>query len=151
VLDLSKIESGRLEIELIPFDPRRLVEEVMQPFVEMASAKGVLLGDVISPDIPPVVIGDPYRVKQIVSNLLSNAVKFTERGSIFISLTREPAGPTATHGVDRADGTDHCQLCYAVSDTGVGISRAAARSCSPPSRRPTTRRRANSAAPASVW
>ena len=123
ILDLSKIESGRLDIELTPFDPRRLVEEVMQPFVEMASAKGVLLGDVISPDIPPVVIGDPYRVKQILSNLLSNAVKFTEHGSIFISLSQEPTGADRD-SAPAADGT-HCQLCYAVTDTGVGISRAA--------------------------
>jgi len=123
ILDLSKIESGRLEIELTPFDPRRLVEEVMQPFVEMASAKGVLLGDVISPDIPPAVIGDPYRVKQILSNLLSNAVKFTEHGSIFISLSQEPASANRD-SAPAADGT-HCQLCYAVTDTGIGISRAA--------------------------
>lgn len=123
ILDLSKIESGRLEIELTPFDPRRLVEEVMQPFVQMASAKGVLLGDVISPDIPPVVVGDPYRVKQILSNLLSNAVKFTEHGSIFISLNCECAAANSAS----APATDesYCRLCYAVTDTGVGISRAA--------------------------
>ena len=123
ILDLSKIESGRLEIELTPFDPRRLAEDVMQPFVEMASAKGVLLGDVISPDIPPVVVGDPYRVKQILSNLLSNAVKFTEHGSIFISLNCECAAANSAS----APATDesYCRLCYAVTDTGVGISRAA--------------------------
>ncbi len=122
VLDLSKIESGRLEVERIPFDPRQLIEEVVQPFVEMASAKGVLLSEVLAPDLPAAVLGDPYRVKQIVSNLLSNAVKFTEHGTIFLSLTREPS-PANGGSPGRAD-PDHYQLCYAVSDTGIGIALA---------------------------
>jgi CheY-like chemotaxis protein len=66
------------------------------------------------------VLGDPFRVKQILSNLLSNAVKFTERGTIFVSLTRECAPWVRRSGLD----PDHCQLCYAVSDTGIGIARA---------------------------
>ncbi|WP_288131567.1 response regulator [Accumulibacter sp.] len=122
VLDLSKIESGRLEVERIPFDPRQLIEEVVQPFIEMASAKGVLLSEVLAPELPAAVLGDPYRVRQIVSNLLSNAVKFTERGTIFLSLTCEPS--PADHGSPSGADPDHCQLCYAVSDTGIGIARA---------------------------
>ncbi|MBN8515810.1 response regulator [Accumulibacter sp.] len=123
VLDLSKIESGRLEIELIAFSPRQLVEEVVQPFREMASAKGVLLSALIGPDVPAAVLGDPYRIKQIVSNLLSNAVKFTERGSIVVSLTCECRAELAAGGGDspNVDG-GHCLLCYAVIDTGVGIA-----------------------------
>jgi signal transduction histidine kinase len=106
-----------------PFRPRQLVEEVVQPFVEMASAKGVLLSEVMAPDLPAAVLGDPYRVKQILSNLLSNAVKFTERGTIFLSLTCEPS--PADHGRPRTGcRPGDCQLCYAVSDTGVGIARA---------------------------
>ncbi|WP_291984963.1 response regulator [Candidatus Accumulibacter sp. ACC007] len=123
VLDLSKIESGRLEIELIAFSPRQLVEEVVQPFREMASAKGVLLSVLIGPDVPAAVLGDPYRIKQIVSNLLSNAVKFTERGSIVASLTCECQAEFAASGGDDSPSGDagHCLLCYAVIDTGVGI------------------------------
>jgi two-component system sensor histidine kinase/response regulator len=119
VLDLSKIESGRLELEMRPFQPEATREEVVQPFIEMASAKGMLLSAVIAPDLPEAVLGDPYRVKQILSNLLSNAVKFTERGTIFLSLTCEPS-PANQDSTDQA----RCRICYAVSDTGVGIARA---------------------------
>jgi signal transduction histidine kinase len=89
VLDLSKIESGRLDLENIAFSPQRLVEEVAQPFMHAASAKGVLLTVVVGADVPPAVLGDPFRIRQIVSNLLTNAVKFTERGTIAVSLTCE--------------------------------------------------------------
>ena len=123
VLDLSKMESGRLEVERLPFSPQRLVDEVVPPFGEMASAKGVLLSTVVAPDVPAAVLGDPYRVKQILSNLLSNAVKFTERGTIVVSLTCE-CRPVDGGAAGTAD-EDRCDLCYAVSDTGVGISPAA--------------------------
>ncbi|MBL8373182.1 MAG: response regulator [Candidatus Accumulibacter sp.] len=123
VLDLSKIESDRLEVERLPFSPQRLVEEVVPPFGELASAKGVLLSTVVAPDVPAAVFGDPYRVKQIVGNLLSNAVKFTARGTIIVSLTceRRPGDGGAAGTADE----DQCDLCWAVSDTGIGISPAA--------------------------
>ena len=120
VLDLSKIESGRLELERIPFSPRRLVEEVAQPFMHAASAKGVLLTVVVAADVPPAVLGDPFRIRQIVSNLLTNALKFTECGTIVVSLTCE-----CDAGVAAGDAGE-CRLCYAVSDTGIGIAPAAA-------------------------
>ncbi|HMW62736.1 MAG TPA: response regulator [Accumulibacter sp.] len=123
VLDLSKIESGRLDVEHVPFSPTQLVEEVVQPFIEMASTKGVLLSHRIGNGVPEAVLGDPFRVKQIISNLLSNAVKFTERGSITLTLTCECAAEPRRDapGGRRLD----CELCYAVTDTGVGISREA--------------------------
>ncbi|MBK7673871.1 MAG: response regulator [Candidatus Accumulibacter sp.] len=117
VLDLSKIESGRLELENIAFSPLRLVEEVAQPFMHVASAKGVLLTVVVGADVPPAVLGDPFRIRQIVSNLLTNAVKFTERGTIAVSLTCE------CDAVAAAGDAGECWLCYAVSDTGIGIAR----------------------------
>ncbi|WP_313952130.1 response regulator [Accumulibacter sp.] len=120
VLDLSKIESGRLEIECLPFSPQQLVKEVVQPFREMASAKGVLLSEEIGPDVPAAVLGDPYRIKQILGNLLSNAVKFTDSGSIVATLTCECASPE--HAGLAALDAQQCWLCYAVTDTGVGIS-----------------------------
>ena len=123
VLDLTKIEAGRLEFERIAFSPLRLLREVTPQFSEMASAKGLLLAEEIAPDIPAAVFGDPFRVKQIISNLLNNAVKFTERGSIVISVTREPAA--ATKHAANADGR-YCCLRYSVRDTGIGIARDAA-------------------------
>ncbi|MBL8373181.1 ATP-binding protein [Accumulibacter sp.] len=120
VLDLSKIESGRLELESIAFSPRRLVDEVAQPFMHAASAKGVLLTVVVGADVPPAVLGDPFRIRQIVSNLLTNALKFTEHGTIALSLTCEcDAGAAAGDAGDAGE----CRLCYAVSDTGIGIAR----------------------------
>ena len=120
VLDLSKIESGRLELEHIPFSPQQLVEEVAQPFMHAASAKGVLLTVVVGSDVPPAVLGDPFRIRQIVSNLLTNAVKFTERGAIAVSLTVQDDAAAAD------GGAAVCRLCYAVSDSGIGIAPAAA-------------------------
>ena len=123
VLDLSKIESGRLEVERVPFSPQRLVEEAVQPFGEMASAKGLLLSTAFAPDLPAAVLGDPFRIKQILSNLLSNAVKFTERGSIVVTVTCECLPGAASPVPDSAG--ESCALRYAVTDTGVGISREA--------------------------
>ena len=120
VLDLSKIESGRLELENIAFSPQRLVEEMAQPFMHAASAKGVLLTVVVGADVPPAVLGDPFRIRQIVSNLLTNALKFTEHGTIAVSLTCECDAGAA------ARDAGECRLCYAVSDTGIGIARAVA-------------------------
>ncbi|MCM8638235.1 ATP-binding protein [Accumulibacter sp.] len=120
VLDLSKIESGRLELENIAFSPRRLVEEMGQPFMHAASAKGVLLTVVVGADVPSAVLGDPFRIRQIVGNLLTNALKFTERGTIVVSLTCECEAGAA------AGDAGECWLCYAVSDTGIGIAPAAA-------------------------
>ena len=122
VLDLSKIESGRLDIERTPFSPRQLVEEAMQPFNNMATAKGVLLRTMLGADLPPAVLGDPYRIRQIVTNLLSNAIKFTEHGTITLSLTCE-CQPNAGDVNSKAS---FCKLCYTVSDTGIGISPTAA-------------------------
>ena len=122
VLDLSKIESGRLEVERLPFSPQRLVEEVVQPFIEMASAKGVLLGAVIAPDLPAAVLGDPFRVNQILSNLLSNAVKFTEHGTILVSLTCEAAPGV---GVASANGAASAAPVTAPKVEGHGERRAA--------------------------
>ncbi|WP_300454410.1 response regulator [Accumulibacter sp.] len=123
VLDLSKIESGKVELESLPFDPRQLLDEVAQVFMHAASLKGVDFRVQTGADLPPAVLGDPHRVRQIIGNLLSNAVKFTTRGSITVSLTGEPEPPVA--GNAAAGEAEFCRLCYAVSDTGVGVSREA--------------------------
>jgi len=119
VLDLPKIESGKLKIEQTPFNPQRVIEEAIQSFVDLASAKGLRLDHVSAPDLPRTVVGDPFRVKQIIHNLLSNAVKFTEHGRISVSLTCTPA----LDGNDAlaSTGDDMVMLCYAVTDTGIGI------------------------------
>ncbi len=105
VLDLSKIEAGRLSIQRVDFDLHNLLRSVQRGFRELASAKNLDLPLTIAPDVPVLAIGDRVRVRQIVSNFLSNAIKFTRRGRVHLT-----AGMTVN---------GHVRL--AVTDTGIGI------------------------------
>jgi len=105
VLDLSKIEAGKLRIKRADFELHDLLRSVHRGFRELASAKSLELPLTIAPDVPALVQGDRVRVRQIVSNFLSNAIKFTLRGRVHLT-----AGMTA-------DG--HVRI--AVTDTGIGI------------------------------
>ena len=87
VLDFSKIESGRLDLEKIPFDLLRAIDDVVTLFSGKASAKGLDLRVIVEPNVPRRIVGDVTRVRQIISNLLSNAVKFTEHGEVVVSAT----------------------------------------------------------------
>lgn len=108
ILDLSKIEAGKLELEAVPFSPERMVEDVASLFWEKARARGLELAVQISRETPALVVGDPTRLNQVVTNLVNNALKFTETGGVTIDLRAEVSGPSAT-------------LRIAVTDTGVGI------------------------------
>ncbi len=104
VLDLSKIEAGKLDIESIPYNPIKVVEHVAQVLKYKAEEKGLLLKCEIGEDVPDLVMGDPTRLNQILMNLAGNAIKFTEKGSVDILLEKEDA-----------------QLVFRVKDTGIGI------------------------------
>jgi signal transduction histidine kinase len=106
VLDLSKIEAGKLEIESIPMNPGLVMENVCQILKFKAEEKGLTLSYEISNDVPDLVMGDPTRLNQILINLVGNAIKFTEKGSVTILL-------------DAVNG----QLHYKVTDTGIGIPK----------------------------
>jgi signal transduction histidine kinase/ActR/RegA family two-component response regulator len=112
VLDFSKIESGRLDLEKLPFDLERCIDEVVTLFSGKASAKGLNLYVRVSPDVPKRIRGDVNRVRQIISNLLSNAVKFTAQGEVAIEVTRQRL-EFADEGLAR--------LQFAVRDTGPGL------------------------------
>ncbi|GIV19895.1 MAG: hypothetical protein KatS3mg023_1646 [Armatimonadota bacterium] len=114
ILDLSKIESGRMMLHPEPFDPVQMVEEVAALFVSSAKDKGLEMYTHIAPDTPRAVVGDALRIRQILNNLVNNAVKFTEQGSITIAL--EYLGET-----DTGDGRQ-AKLRISVSDTGIGIA-----------------------------
>ncbi len=87
ILDLSKIEAGKLDIESIGFEPRTIVAKLMQTMNHKAEEKGLLFSNAfIDPALSSVLIGDPYRFTQVVMNLLSNAIKFTESGSVDLSI-----------------------------------------------------------------
>ena len=110
ILDLSKIEAGRLELERVEFDPTNVVEQATTLSAERARAKALELAVTCSPDVPRRVLGDPVRFGQVVANLTANAVKFTAAGEVVVRCTVESA----------RDG--HVQLRVDVSDTGSGIS-----------------------------
>ena len=107
ILDLSKFDAGQLELERIPFDLGALVEDTAN-LLSQNAAPGVELTCLIHPDFPALVLGDPTRVRQIVSNLLSNALKFTRFGRVDVRLSALSSGV-------------HLQ----VSDTGIGIPQEA--------------------------
>ena len=111
ILDVSKIESGKLELDIIDFDLRNAVEEVMDLFAKQAEDAGVELINFISYDVPTDLRGDPGRLRQILSNLVSNALKFTGRGEVAVRIT-------ASHQT-----STHASLHFEVTDTGIGVPR----------------------------
>jgi signal transduction histidine kinase/HPt (histidine-containing phosphotransfer) domain-containing protein/ActR/RegA family two-component response regulator len=106
ILDLSKVESGLLELESIPLDPAALVEDVCRVAGVQAGAKGLRLEWDAAPGVPRRVLGDPTRLRQVLQNLLANAVKFTEQGDIVVRVI---------------PGPEPDSLDFSVADTGVGI------------------------------
>ncbi|MGP0072713.1 MAG: ATP-binding protein [Bryobacteraceae bacterium] len=86
ILDLSKIEAGKMTLEKIPFDPRVLLADCIQAHQPKAKENSVSLRAEVSADVPQQISGDPLRVRQIVSNLVSNAVKFTEHGAVEVQV-----------------------------------------------------------------
>jgi signal transduction histidine kinase/CheY-like chemotaxis protein len=109
VLDLSKIEANKLQLEVTPFDLRDVIEETLALFSEKAQSQHIeLIGD-ISPTAPTNLAGDPARLRQVLLNLVGNAVKFTRKGHVVVSV-----------GCDRREGP-YAALHFTVSDTGVGI------------------------------
>jgi len=107
VLDLSKIEAGRLELEEIPFDLCGILREIRSIFLSSATEKGLALNLELADDTPPEIVGDPTRMRQVVMNLVSNAIKFTRHGKITLSCGRSDLAP------------DFLEL--KVVDTGQGI------------------------------
>ncbi len=110
LLDLSKIESGRMELESIPFDLEELLNRVRDVMSFRMQEKGLRWILRVDPDVPRTLIGDPLRIRQILLNLLSNAVKFTESGSVVLSVEQEDRAPFAA------------VLRFSVRDTGIGLS-----------------------------
>lgn len=113
ILDLSKIEAGKMEIQEIDFDLRVLVEGIFSSMSVQAKDKGIDLVYEIGPGVPDVLKGDQMRLRQIIANLLGNAIKFTEKGKVFLKIEKDsPIHPFP-------DSPIH--LLFSVSDTGIGI------------------------------
>jgi PAS domain S-box-containing protein len=113
ILDYSKIEAGKLDIEHIDFDIQQLVDDLGGIFAEPADKKGLELICYVDPTVPRIVQGDPTRLRQILSNLLSNAIKFTEHGEVAVTVTTE------------CESNGSTGLRFNVRDSGIGISAKA--------------------------
>src|SRR4029079_8616848 len=111
ILDYSKIEAGKLELEREPVDLRECVEGALDIVAPRAWEKQIELGCLIDEDAPAGILGDAGRLRQVLLNLLSNAVKFTEEGEGVAHVDAEEAG-----------GGSY-QLEFAVRDTGIGIPK----------------------------
>ena len=115
ILDLARIESGRLTIERVALDLEELIDKLGDTMGMRAHEKGLELAMHIAPDVPRNLVGDPLRLRQILVNLLGNAIKFTGRGLIVLSVERAD--------IVAADQTDPDQigLRFSIRDTGIGI------------------------------
>ncbi len=124
ILDFSKIEAGRLELDPQPFDLRACIRGALDLVMPQAAEKRLRLAYTIEPEVPPAVIADPTRLRQILVNLLANAVKFTEYGEVAVQVSVAPVsdGAAAPDQPD-ADGQERelYELHFAVRDTGPGI------------------------------
>ena len=116
VLDVSKIEAGKVELELVDFDLAALLDDELALFRATATAAGTTLEGEFDPALPARVKGDPTRLRQVLTNLLNNALKFTERGGQVRLTAWRLGGDAASH-----------RLAIAVRDNGIGISKAAQR------------------------
>jgi signal transduction histidine kinase/CheY-like chemotaxis protein len=110
ILDFSKIEAGRIEIERVPLSPLTLVEGVADALAPQAHKKRLLLATFVDASVPPIVEGDPVRLRQILFNLIGNAIKFTEQGEVTVRLSVDSAAPGGM------------MLQVQIRDTGIGLT-----------------------------
>lgn len=105
LLDLSKVEAGKMELEAQPFDVRACIRDVVELLSQVAENKGLVLESAVAAEVPAIMIGDAMRLRQILLNLLTNALKFTSQGSVALRVERDPGE----------------LLHFTVRDTGIGI------------------------------
>jgi signal transduction histidine kinase/CheY-like chemotaxis protein len=111
ILDFSKIESDKLTLDNQSFELRRCIEESLDVYAQKAIDKGVDLLYMLQPDVPPYLLGDMKRLRQVIGNLVNNAIKFTDEGEIFISAEKGQ------------ETKDYCEILVSVKDSGIGIQK----------------------------
>nr|CRH05140.1 putative histidine kinase with response regulator receptor domain [Candidatus Magnetococcus massalia] len=110
ILDLSRIEAGRMELEQVIYEPRRIVREVAEIFAQQMHEKGLCQLTRVDDEVPRYLVGDPNRIRQVLMNFVSNAAKFTEHGTVAMLIyLRMP------------EHDSHGQVVFSVVDTGMGI------------------------------
>jgi signal transduction histidine kinase/CheY-like chemotaxis protein/HPt (histidine-containing phosphotransfer) domain-containing protein len=111
ILDISKIESGKLTIEKRAFDLKKLIKDTMKSFSEVAQSKNIELQYLLTPTVPQAIFSDEVRIKQILINLIGNAIKFTNEGSVKLTISSE----TVSFGIEK--------IIFEIKDTGIGIPK----------------------------
>jgi len=109
ILDIARVESGRLSLEAVEFDVVELTEKVADTLAVRAHEKGIELAVRIGSGLPPMLVGDPLRLRQVLTNLIGNAIKFTGRGEVVIDVALNPGQ------------SNPGSLLFSVRDTGIGI------------------------------
>ncbi|CAN5552851.1 hypothetical protein BH10CYA1_BH10CYA1_25240 [soil metagenome] len=115
ILDLSKIEAGKLDLEILDFDLIPLVEGTAELLSEQARDKNIAVMTFIDPELPKVLKGDSGRLRQVLLNLIGNAMKFTEKGEVIVRATR----------AESSNGDGKVVITFGVKDTGIGLSSEA--------------------------
>ncbi|HET8705143.1 MAG TPA: ATP-binding protein, partial [Pseudomonadales bacterium] len=113
ILDFSKNDAGKLQLEKIPFCLRPSIEQTLQVLAEKAHEKGIELISLCDVSVPESLLGDPGRIHQVLLNLTTNAIKFTEKGEVTIRATLDPNYPVET---------DRARVLVKVCDTGIGLT-----------------------------
>ncbi|MDD2308860.1 MAG: response regulator [Desulfuromonadaceae bacterium] len=111
ILDMSKIEAGQMECETVPFNLRQLIGSLEEQYHHLATRKGLWLHVTVQENVPAWILGDPVRLRQILTNLLANAIKFTDSDGVSLSISTGDGGP----------GKGEPTLRFEVKDSGVGI------------------------------
>lgn len=115
LLDVAKIEAGRIVMDEQPFSLHDCLNESLQPLLQQAHAKGIQLHAFVQPGVPGSLIGDALRLRQVLINLIGNALKFTEHGEVRVEIAHADARAS--------DAPDRLRLRFAVTDTGIGMTR----------------------------
>ena len=111
ILDFSKTEAGRIDLQIIEFNLRECLNSALEPLTSQASNKGLGFSCNVSSEVPEILQGDSDRLRKVVTNVVGNAIKFTDKGKVALEVQLE-----------REEGW-HCLLRFTISDTGIGISR----------------------------
>jgi signal transduction histidine kinase/ActR/RegA family two-component response regulator len=121
ILDLSKIEAGKMRLERAPFQLENLLEATLRPFEHEARRKRLRLMMDLAPAVPLHLMGDSMRLKQVLNNLIGNALKFTQSGGVAVRIRRGLAGDAGALPQSLGSNQEYCVLRFEVEDTGIGI------------------------------
>lgn len=120
ILDLAQLETGKIALETLPFAVQGLLRDFLQGVTAQAHRKGLTLSHRMADDLPPILRGDPHRLRQILSQLMSNAIKFTAQGAIHFDVSRA-AGFHGKAPQDSASAAT-CFVAFTIRDSGIGIA-----------------------------